>query len=190
MRNDVSNAGLTRSAVAGLAVAVTLVLSACGGGGKSPTASGAKTSPPDPKAVDVAQFCRDYTMAANNYESSGGDVDSPDFIAFETSLTAAQKVAPAPVAANVTSMVDEVKKIDAADSAGKAVSADLGKWSAPVAAWANTNCAAATTTTSDTTSDDSARSDSASSDDLCFPNGNPPLDSDTPDSDLVPCPNG
>jgi hypothetical protein len=97
--------------------------------------------------VNVPQFCRDLTAAGNEIQSSGGDPESPDFMSFEVSVTAAQAEAPAAVASDMTSLVQAVNQIDAADSAGQNPTADLNKWWGPVSDWAKTNCPAAVTTT-------------------------------------------
>lgn len=126
------------SAVAVLAFTM-IALAACSAGGKghglavrSPAGATALTSG---GAVDVAQFCRDYSAAADAYSKTLGDVTDPSFDQFLTLLAKAKAEAPAAVRSQVAKMYSTAVAVKESNGTG-----DLTSESQVVSDWADTNC--------------------------------------------------
>jgi hypothetical protein len=88
----------------------------------------------------VANFCQDYLAAADAYQQTSGDVTDPNFATFLSSLTKAQAEAPAAVKGDVTTMLNEAKKVQAQSSSAQNVQADLTAPSTRVTNWGDSHC--------------------------------------------------
>jgi hypothetical protein len=118
-----------------------IALAACGAGGKGhgSAARGAAAAAPsknDAAAVaDVAQFCQDYSAAADAYSKTLGDVTDPSFDQFLTLLAKAKAEAPPAVQSRVAKMYTIAVAVKASNGTG-----DLTSESQVVSDWADTNC--------------------------------------------------
>lgn len=118
--------------------------SATTGDGQQPSEATSEpdaTSAPDASASGVADFCRDYAEAANDYAQSGGDITDPSYSAFVNALVKAKMEAPDAVRDDVSYMAQQAQQANANTSI------DLTQYSLRVNAWMSSNCPASTSTT-------------------------------------------
>ena len=146
-----------------------IALAACSTGGKghgsvARSVAGGAPSTNDAKAVaDVAQFCRDYSAAADAYSKTLGDVTDPSFEQFLILLAKAKTEAPPAVQSQVATMYTIAVAVKESNGTG-----DLTSESQVVSDWADTNCSSATqragATPADATSTPSGVASTAASD--------------------------
>ena len=118
-----------------------IALAACSAGGKGhgPAARGAAGGAPSTNGAaafaDVAQFCRDYSAAADAYSKTLGDVTDPSFEQFLILLAKAKAEAPPAVQPQVATMYTIAVAVKESNGTG-----DLTSESQVVSDWADTNC--------------------------------------------------